>query len=240
VLTLLITALATAYFVVPELLSRFVLDFFFVRKNLAASKREDIVRAAFWAVVPLSIAWCIRRTPILCMPEHSRENAKAVFCGLYSEKAFSDDPQKFFHAITLFARANFCLLSRTYLIVIIGSLLLGWVTNNFGLIRLHIKRFPRISKFLHWLILPRISEWHLALSTMLLTDPKQYCIEVDVLTGNGILYRGSVQEKNIGSDGVLQSLLLTSPERFKRPEFMRDRTAYETDKNGHSKPDTAS
>jgi hypothetical protein len=239
VLTLLITVLATAYFVVPELLSRFTLNFFFVRKSLNVSKSEELVRATFWASVPLAIAWWMRRLPPFGMPDHGRESAKVVFSALYSEKAFSDAPQDFFHAITIFARANLCLLARAYFFVIVGSLLLGWATSKFGRVRTRFKRFRRTSKLLHWLILPRTSEWHLALSTMLLTDPKQYSIEVDVMTGNGILYRGAVQEKSIGADGALQTLILSSPERFLRPEFSKDRTAYEelADKSGRKKPD---
>jgi hypothetical protein len=242
VLTLLVTVLATAYFVVPELLSRFILGFFFVRKALIASKSEELTRAAFWAIVPLVIAWLTRNLVFLKIPEHSRDSEKVLFLALYAEKAFPDNAQPFFHACTVFARANLCLLSRAYLLVLVGSLFLGWIARNFGWVRARTKNFPRFSKVLHAIVLPRTSEWHLALSTMLLTNPKQYSIEVDVMTKDGILYRGAVQEKTIGAGGTLQTLLLSSPERFLRPEFTRDRSAYEAllDKEGSVKPESSS
>lgn len=241
-LTLLVTALATAYFVVPELLSRFIVGFFFVRKAVVSSKSEELMRAAFWAFVPLFIAWQTRNLFALKIPDHCRDSAKTVFSALYSEKIFANDPQSFYHALTNLTRANVCLLSRTYSIVIAGSIFLGWLTMNFGSVRARVKKYPRIAKVLHRLVLPRTSEWHLALSTMLLINPKQYSIEVDVMTGEGLLYRGSVQEKTIGSDGALQTLLLSAPERFMRPDYARDRAAYETleDKTGSEKPETTS
>ena len=63
---------------------------------------------------------------------------------------------------------------------------------------------------------------------MLLKDPKQYSVSVDVMTKGGVLYRGAVNEKAIGPDGKLETLILTSVDRFLHPEFVRARTAYES------------
>lgn len=226
-LTLVVTVLATAYFVVPELLSRFVLGFFFVRKTMRVPKSEELMRGAFWALVPLIVAWRCRNICGFTIPQQSRDSGKLIFSALYTDKIFSNDPQAFFKAVTIFTRANLCLLGRTYLVVIAGSLLLGILARNFGLVRSLVRPYPKVSKVLHRLVLPQISEWHIALSTMLLANPKQYAIGVDVLTDDGTLYRGSVEEKIIDADGKLQTLILGSPERFLRTDFVRDRSAYE-------------
>jgi hypothetical protein len=62
---------------------------------------------------------------------------------------------------------------------------------------------------------------------MLLNDQKQLSIEIDVMTKSGTLYRGAVSEKNIGTDGSLQTLILAGAERFLYTDYVRARTKYE-------------
>jgi len=48
-------------------------------------------------------------------------------------------------------------------------------------------------------------------------------LEVDVLTKNGTLYQGGVQDRMIGPDGSLLSITLADPRRFLREEFHRQK-----------------
>jgi hypothetical protein len=237
-LTLLVTVLATAYFVVPELLSRYILSFFLVRKVMNSPRGEELVRGAFWAVGPLAIAWLTRNSLLLRVPATAGASVQTVFTSLYSDTLFAQNPAAFFGAFATFARMNFDLLARAYFIVAIGSAAIGVTARKFGWVREHTKRHLLLSKLIHWLVLPRISEWHLALSPMLLNDQKQYSIEVDVMTKSGTLYRGAVSEKNIASDGRLQTLILAGAERFLYADYLRARTKYEElpTKNPDAKP----
>jgi hypothetical protein len=225
-LTLLVTVLATAYFVVPELLSRYILSFFLVRKAMNSPKGEELVRGAFWALGPLAIAWLTRNTFAFRVPR-AGASAQTVFSSLYSETLFAQKPVAFFDAFSTFARGNCYLLARAYLIVVLGSIALGITARKFGWVREHTRKYAPLSKLLHWLVLPRISEWHLALSPMLLNDQKQLSIEIDVMTKSGTLYRGAVSEKNIGTDGSRQTLILAGAERFLYTDYVRARTKYE-------------
>jgi hypothetical protein len=240
-LTLLVTVLATAYFVAPELLSRFILGFFLVRKAMNSPKGEELVRGSFWALIPLMLAWLTRNFLTLKMPPSAAESLQGVFAGLFSDKSFSDHTPEFFKSFAVFARANACLLVRAYFIVLVASIALGILTRKFGYFRSIVKRHSLCSKVLHWTILPRISEWHVALSPMLLDNPRQYVIEVDVMTKSGTLYRGAVHEKNIAGDGSLQTLILASPDRFLYADFLRDRSEYQKleDKSAAKKPAVA-
>lgn len=226
-LTLLVTALATAYFVVPELLSRYILSFFLVRKAMNSPRGEELVRGAFWAIGPLAIAWLTKNTFLFRIPTTAGASVQTVFASLYSETLFAQKPAAFFDAFATFARINFDLLVRAYFIVVIGSAAIGVTARKFGWVREHTRKYSLLSKLIHWLILPRISEWHLALSPMLLNDQKQFSIEVDVMTKSGTLYRGAVSEKNIASDGSLQTLILAGAERFLYADYLRARTEYE-------------
>jgi hypothetical protein len=226
-LTLLVSVLATAYFVVPELLSRFILRFFMIRKVITSPRGEEVVRAAAWALIPLTLAWITRNRFWLTMPTPVGSSLRSVFTILYTDKSFPERQSEFFQAFGVFIQANVCLLSRIYFIVILGCVCLGIATRKFGYLREKTKGHRFVSKCLHWAVIPRISEWHVALSPMLLYNPKQYSIEIDAMTKTGILYRGAVHEKSIAADGTLQTVILSSPERFNYEDYVRARTAYE-------------
>jgi len=115
-LTLLVTALATAYFVIPELLSRFILNVFLTRRVLTSPKSEELMRAALWAIVPLSVAWWTRNYWFLWCCRYPPGAASAVgevFGGLFSQKIFESSPQIFYGALPTFIGVNACLLLRT-------------------------------------------------------------------------------------------------------------------------------
>jgi hypothetical protein len=242
VLPLLITVLATAYFVVPDLLARYILGFFLVRKAMNAPKGEELMRGAIWAIVPLTVAWYSRHLVAFRVPDTSFQSIKNVLAALYSDKSFQVDG--FVDSFRVFTDANMALLCREYLIVALAAIGLGVLTRKFGWARETIKKIPLIrkypvfSKLLHGLVLPRISEWHLALSPILLYKPAQYTIEIDAMTKAGALYRGAVYEKNIASDGSLQTIILSAPCRFLNAEFLKDCTEYEklADKSLINKP----
>jgi hypothetical protein len=240
-LTLLVTILATAYFVVPELLTRFVVSFYFVRKASTGTRSEEILRAAFWAAVPLFFAWFTRNIGWWKCPIEISRNAQTVFGGLYSEKIFEQNTAAFYSAFRSFTAFNACLLARTYTFVILGAALFGWIALRLGSVRARLKNWPKINNFLHWAFMPRISEWHVALSPMLVHEPKELIVRIDVMTKGGILYRGTVFEKRISSDGDLATLILKDAARMVRADFQRDRTAYENKKAADpslKKPDT--
>jgi hypothetical protein len=229
-LTLLVTVLATAYFIVPELLTRFVVSFYFVRKASIGSRSEEILRAAFWAVVPLAFAWWTRKAGWWTVPNNIANDSQTVFSSLYSEKIFERCPSAFYAAFRSFTAFNICLLVRTYGIVILGAILFGWIALRLGTVRTKLKSWPRLANFLHWAFVPRISEWDVALSPMLVHAHKELIVRIDVLTKNGILYQGYVYEKRVTSDGDLATLIITDAQRMMRDDFIRDRSSYEDKK----------
>jgi len=229
-LTLLVTVLATAYFVVPELLTRFVVSLFFVRKASTGTRSEEIMRGVFWAVVPLTIAWFTRNIGWWTIRPNIAANTQTVFGSLYSDKIFEQNPSAFYRAFNNFVAFNACLLLRTYVIVVLFALLFGFIALRLGSVRAKLKKWPRTTAFLHWAFMPKISEWHVALSPILVHERKELFVRIDVMTKGGILYRGTVFEKRISADGDLATLILKSAQRMIRGDFQRDRTSYEENK----------
>lgn len=230
-LTLLVTVLATAYFVVPDLLTRFVFSFYFVRKASTGTRSEEILRAAFWATVPLAIAWCTRHIGWWSVPSGTLSSAQTVFASLYSDRFFEQNPSAFYTAFQAFATFNIRLLVRTYVIVVAGAASFGWFALQLGVLRNWLKSWPRLRRCLHWIFVPRISEWDVALSPMLVHARKELTVRIDVQTKNEILYRGIVFEKRISADGNLATLILQDAERMVRDDYRRDRTFYEENKS---------
>ena len=236
-LPLLVTALATAYFVVPELLSRFILSTFLTRRVMTSPKSEELMRAVFWALIPLAIAWLTRDCwcfGVCKFPANAQSSLATVFATLYSEKLFEANQKALYDVLPIFVRSNVALLSRTYIIVAFWSICIGLAARYFAQLRSMLKDRKALWKVLHHIVLPRISEWHILLSPMLLKHKGERRIEVDVLTKSGNLYRGVVYERSIGSDGTLQTLILEQTQRFLRPDFTKVRSAWE---NGDRSPD---
>jgi hypothetical protein len=235
-LTLLVTVLATAYFVVPELITRCVVSLFFVRKASTGTRSEEILRASFWAVVFILCAWFTRNIGWWTCPPGITRNSQVVFGALYSDKLFEQNPATFYSAFTGFAAFNACLLLRTYTFVAAGAVIFVLMARRLGWFRVKLKNWRRINGFMHWAFMPRISEWHVALSPMLVHEPKELIVRVDVMVKGGILYRGIVFEKRISSDGDLSTLILKDAQRMLRDDFARDRATYEEKKNDDPKP----
>lgn len=159
------------------------------------------------------------------MPTGERPNLQVFFSGLYSESYFDKHQVEFFSAVDSFWHFYVCLASRLYLIVLLASLVFNFLITQYGQIRRWVERSKtRTRRFVRWFlltfILPRVSDWHVVLSPMLLPS-KQLRIYVDVLTKSGILYSGALADKVIKGDGDLQSLTLANPRRFRRDEYLK-------------------
>lgn len=178
-----------------------------------------MLRAAFWAIVPLILAWWTRHLGPLMVPSGVSANAMKVFTDLYSDKSFDADPAGFYSALGQFVRFNVRLLGRVYLLVVLGALSFSWVALRLGTFRAHVKS-PWINSFLHWVFIPRISEWDVALSPMLVHARKELIVRIDVMTKGGILYRGTVFEKRVTSDGDLATLVIKNTQRMIRADSL--------------------
>jgi hypothetical protein len=143
-------------------------------------------------VVPLLCAWATRNHGLWPCPLGITSDSQAVFSALYSEKLFEQNSSAFYSAFKGFVAFNRCLLFRTYTFVVFGAVLFGFVARRLGWFRAKLKNWRKVNGLMHWAFMPRISEWHVALSPMLVHKPKELTVRVDVMMKGGILYRGIV------------------------------------------------
>ena len=220
-LALLVSALVALYLLGPDLVSRWILAFAVPRRNIVQSRGEEITRAILWAAIPLTIAimWA-KATGVLNRPGDAA-TLENVFSGLYSDKFFEANRPDFFLSLHNFFWLNLELLWRLYAVVLAIALVFNLLILRFNrLWHLYRNRFMQrfVRFFLTYIILPRISEWHVLLSQMRL-PPGPFVLSADLLTRANVLYQGRIQDKMLNPDGSLHAITLASPRRFLRDEF---------------------
>jgi len=219
VLALLVSFLIAVYLLGPDLISRWVLGFVVPRKNLVQSRGEEVTRAILWAAIPLTAAvvWALW-TGALARHGHLVD-IETVFSGLESDAFFRDHRPEFFASLHAFLTMNLCLLWRLYALIIGFSVLFNVLILRYNRIWSRF-RSRWVRSFLSTIVLPRVSEWHVLLSGMLL-PAGHFILTADVLTKGNALYQGRVQDKMLNQDGSLHSITLANPRRFQREEFLK-------------------
>lgn len=217
-----LTLLAAVYILGPYLISRSMLGLVVPRKNIVQTKSEEITRAVLWTIVPLLIAyfWAAKLGSLRSCGGWNE--IETCFSGIYSESFFNQHRLDFFRALSATAWMNWCILWRLYLLVFIGSWTFNLIIRNYGPIRHRLKKHPWLRSALALIVLPRISEWHVLLSDILLPS-KDLRIYVDVLTKSGLMYQGVLEDKALTSDGTLLNITLAEPMRFQREQFLEER-----------------
>jgi hypothetical protein len=219
VLALVVSFLIAVYLLGPNLVARFILGFIVPRKNLVQSRWEEFTRAVLWAAIPLAITvlWAVKTGALAKVGQIS--DLETVFSGLYSERYFEAHRGEFFSSLRSFFWMNLSLLLPLYSLVVGFSILLNFLILHYNSVRNTLKS-TRMKTLLATVVLPRVSEWHVLLSDMLMPS-KNLVLTADVLTRSNTLYQGRVQDKMLNSDGSLHSLTLASPRRFLREQFQK-------------------
>ncbi len=224
-IALLFSVLLALYLLGPDLLARWLLGFVVPRKAVVQSRSEEITRAAIWAAFPLLIALSVTKSHGIFSRYGGTATLKTFFAGLYSEAVFRNDPDRWFRSASSMLHINLAVLSWMYAVVIAASLALMVLTRRYATIR-HTLPYGLPRDLLARLILPRVAEWHVLLSDMLLPT-RDLLLYADILTRSG-LYRGLVQDKVLGPDGGLRSITLGEPRRFQREQYLAAREKHGT------------
>jgi preprotein translocase subunit SecE len=228
-LVLAVTFLAAVYLYGPNLLARWIVSFVAPQKSAPTNRGEEITHAVLWASIPLGLAifWVWSRN-VLPRWGHwaTVDNVYVCFNGPCSGADRTNFPASLRGVLGM----NWSLLWREYLVVVAGAAVFSLLIRNFGWLRRHTAS-PALRVLLARLVTPRIADWHIWLSDMLLPE-EGLTVVVDVLTKNQTLYQGTVGKKTpasdgslqaltLDSDGSLQALTLSSPRRYLRDEYRK-------------------
>ena len=217
-LALLVSFLIAVYLLGPNLIARWAADLVVFRKTRAESHAEEVARSIISAALPLLLAIAWARWSGAMWSNGTQADVETVFSALQSDNLFQSHHQQFFDSLYKFFWMNYSILWRLYLIVLIACAVRVFVVLNYNRIWRGLRR--RWTRTLLATIVPRISEWDLLFSDMLLPEGT-FRIMADVLTKTGILYQGTVQDRMLNSDGSLASITLANPRRFERDDFRK-------------------
>ena len=148
----------------------------------------------------------------------TQRDVETVFSALQSDNFFQAHHQQFFTSLYAFFWMNYAILWRLYFIVLLASAMRVAIVLNYN--RVWRRLNQRWMRTLLATIVPRISEWDLLFSDMLLPEGT-FRIMADVLTKTGGLYQGTNTDRTLSNDGALVSLTLANPRRFERTEFRK-------------------
>ncbi len=142
-----------------------------------------------------------------------------VFAASYSDHYFFDHQTESWDALE-----RVCERQADFLVWNYGFLFLE--TSIFVLLVSFYGEWKNV-KLYAWLasrvLLPAVSEWHVLLSGFTFPARDSRSIEVDALSKDNILYRGSVVDHFLGVNGELSGLLLKDAQRFQYDKLKDDR-----------------
>lgn len=214
-----VSFLLALYVLGPDAVSRFLLGFTVPRRAVLLTKSEEISRALVWAVSCLGLAFLWGRWSGAFAQAWRPDALRIFFSGLYSETFFRSNQAAWFASLRPVFWMNWTLLWRTYLLVILLSVVLTWMTQFYGVVW---GRLPHgfVRELFTALVLPRVAQWHVLLSKLLLPN-RRLVIQLDILTKSDKLYQGTFFDKALSADGSLISVTLASPKRFDRAAYTR-------------------
>lgn len=217
-LALLVSFLIAVYLLGPNLIARWAADLVVFRKTRTESHAEEVARSIIAAAIPLLLAIVWSRWSGALWARGTQADVETVFSSLQSDNFFQNHHAQFFSSLYAFFWMNYAILWRLYFLVLIACLVRILVVLNYN--RIWRRLDKRWMRTLLATIVPRISEWDLLFSDMLLPEGS-FRIMADILTKTGGLYQGAIQDRMLNADGSLQSITLANPRRFERAEFRK-------------------
>jgi hypothetical protein len=225
-ITLYTTALIIAILFVPGVIFRGLFSIFLPLRKFQRTRTEEFLFAAKVSLAPFTLT--VLLALFLLFPVRfpiPLRDGSSVVAAAWETVVHSTVDENFAHAhFDAFLSANRQILIVTanlllwyYAFLALEAALLGWFSSNYGTFRQN--------KTLHWLmdktLLPRISEWHVLLTTFASPKHPGRVAVADVLTTDDHLYHGRVENYYLDKDAKLTGILLADVFRFDRQGYLR-------------------
>jgi hypothetical protein len=245
--TLVFSYYLIAYLLVPAALFRWFISLFIALKNFQRTKTQEITFAAGASLAPFFLAWLISWSSFVphAIPVNEtwgdrRTDYKIVYAGVVGEKAGDEKSQgskKFWQAVTKCGRRQADFLIFYYLLVLIEAGGFAFLVRKYGDWKGNWFYKQLAQRFL----LPHLSEWEILLTPFNFPAKPRLEVWLDVLTSDGVLFRGALGDRFLDSNGVLTGIILAprpdvtkpalsggehSPKRFEREKYKRAFDAY--------------
>jgi hypothetical protein len=226
-IALLASALLGLYILIPDLLFRRVTSWFTPLKKFQRTKIEEVVFGIFVAALPICATW-ILSTSFWFVGHHpfaldeGKEARMADYRTLIlaadSDSYFKENADKVWTAVAHIEKRQLRFLTWASLMLFLEIGIWIFLTYNYA----RFRRFKSYNWFANKILLKRLSEWHMLLSTYNFPKNENRYVLVDAMS-DGHLYQGSLAEKFLDIDGNLSGILLKDARRYKFAEHEEDR-----------------
>ncbi len=235
--TLVVSYYLIAYLLTPATLFRWVVSLFIALKNFQRTRTQEITFAAGAALLPFVLAGLTVWSGLIPHPvpvnetwADRRSDYKIVYAGLVDEKEGTS--KQFWRAVTNCGRRQVDFLLFYYGFVLLEAGCFSVCVRKYGDWKDNRIYRALASKFL----LPHLSEWEMLLTPFNFPSHSRLEVWVDVLTSDGILFRGVLSDRFLDANGVLTGIVLAprpattqpsapdaehSPKRFDREKYNR-------------------
>jgi hypothetical protein len=226
-IALLASALLGLYILVPDLLFRRITSWFTPLKKFQRTKTEEFVFGVFVAVIPICLAWGLSLTvgfignhPFELHEEKELRESdyQTLILAADNDSYFKENADKVWAAVAHIERRQLRFLTWTYLMLLVE---IGvWILLTYNYARL--RKFKLYNFLATKILLRRVSEWHILLSTYNFPKKENRFVLIDVMS-DGTLYQGALAEKFLDVNGNLSGILLKEARRYKFAEHEEDR-----------------
>lgn len=230
--------LVALYLLIPSSLFRLFFGLKVPLRNFERTRSEEILQGLLSTVLPIIVALAI----VSSIPAIHRTaripDYKLVFGALYSEEIFRNCGDAFWAALKSISIQDGIFLVLYYSLIAAE----GWGMGKLSISYPRFDSFPqekRRARIYKWLakhvLLPSISEWHLLLTPFFFLD-KKTAVRAEILSSDGILYRGNIVEHSSDKNGRLVGIILSGSARFRRDDYLEDRKKGDVDRTAYWRP----
>lgn len=230
-IALLASALLGLYVFAPYVLFHRLSSLFVPLKQFQRSKTEEIVSGIIVAGIPfvftIVLFWfgwiggCCVPLPLSDSQQRKVRDYQTVLTSLSSDRYFLDHRDETWDAAERVYKRQLDFISWNFAFVFVEALAFVLLVRYYWKLK--------SNKFYAWLasrvLLPAVSEWHVLLTDFNFPPRERRSVEVDALSKDNLLYRGSVVDHFLGVNGELSGLMLEDAERFQYQKLIDDRKA---------------
>lgn len=230
-IALMASALLGLYIFVPYVIFHTLCSFFVRLKKSQRTKTEEIVQGVFVAGLPFVLTTILfwsgsiggSFVPFPMVDSHVQKviDYHAVFTAAYSDHYFTDHQAESWGALKRVCKRQLDFLAWNYSLLGLETLVFILLVRWYG----KWKDNWFYGWFASRVLLPAVSEWHVLLTDFNFPAQENRSVEVDALSKDNLLYRGSVADHFLGVNGELSGLLLRDAQRYQYDRLKDDRQA---------------
>lgn len=219
-----VSVVVLLYVLVPGVLLRLITSFAVPVKS-QKTRTQEFTFAGLFCLAPfllaLLLAWINWPWPTSESIAQRRLAYRTIFTSLASDKQMDDAIQKniFWPHVDSVLRRQWRVLAWYYFLVIFEASAVVILAKQY---RTNGKRLR--DKIANVVLRPSISEWAVLL-TNFGSPNTEARIELDVLTTDGLLYRGNLGDRYFNAEGDLAGVLLSNAARYDRDQYGAHRKA---------------